>query len=639
MVSEDTLADSFTEFFEQAEPRLRHALVAAAGLEVGVEAAADALVYGWEHWQRVRRMSNPAGYLYRVARSRAKRLRRPRVTLPVPPANPAHLVEPGLHSALVGLSEKQRVAVILVHSLGWTHREVAELLGGVDRDGADPCRSGAEASAAVAGRGAMSTDLLEQLRAYGDHYRASVPRVELEQVTQPVYRPSPPVTAGRSRWRWLAALAAAGLVLVVIGAVALLSPRGGEGVPVLEEPPVVIHEPGESISEGLPDGRATRLASLAADGEVWALTAVREGVEVLSRFDGVAWTSYPEIPVTHVAYIGERIRTSPTGDIWVVSQDESYSDDPANPDPWFRLSHFDGSAWSVHELGHLPLLGSFEVSPDGSVWFGTWVGVARFDGQRLEEWRFVTGEVASCCGVKWVAFAPDGTVWTQGDKGVSRFDGDDWTHYTPDDGLASSHVHSPVQFAANGTVWASGREGVSVFDGSTWEAYTSAEGLDADVEAWRVILTPDGVAWAVAQESLPFASWDPTTARGLYRFDGATWQPLTETAPPPLWKIAFDDDGIAWALTQVGVVSFDGSAWNVHDPGVGVVEGYELSPKDGSAWAYGRGGVARFDGQSWHPLADEDGQAFDLVKDLIFSPDGHAWLTTGAHVTRLAPAG
>jgi RNA polymerase sigma factor (sigma-70 family) len=38
-------------------------------------------------------------------------------------------IEPGLPKALGALSEHQRVAVVLAHGFGWTHREVAELLG------------------------------------------------------------------------------------------------------------------------------------------------------------------------------------------------------------------------------------------------------------------------------------------------------------------------------------------------------------------------------------------------------------------------------------------------------------------------------------------------------------------------------
>ena len=44
-------------------------------------------------------------------------------------SNPAPWVEPGLPKALARLSERQRVVIILVHSLGWTFAETAELLG------------------------------------------------------------------------------------------------------------------------------------------------------------------------------------------------------------------------------------------------------------------------------------------------------------------------------------------------------------------------------------------------------------------------------------------------------------------------------------------------------------------------------
>ena len=125
----DTLEDTFTEFFERTEPKLRNALVASYGVEVGTEAASDALAHGWEHWDRVRGMENPIGYLFRVGRSRSRRFRR-RPPLPlVAGSNPGPWVEPGLPKALARLSERQRVAIILVHSFGWTYAETAELLG------------------------------------------------------------------------------------------------------------------------------------------------------------------------------------------------------------------------------------------------------------------------------------------------------------------------------------------------------------------------------------------------------------------------------------------------------------------------------------------------------------------------------
>jgi RNA polymerase sigma-70 factor (ECF subfamily) len=121
-------AESFTAFVAEVEPRLRHALTAAVGRERGREAAAEALAYGWEHWERIRQMENPAGYLYRVGRSRARN-RRLRTRFEAAAAARIPEVEPALLQAVRRLSERQRTAVFLVHGMQWRRSEVADLLG------------------------------------------------------------------------------------------------------------------------------------------------------------------------------------------------------------------------------------------------------------------------------------------------------------------------------------------------------------------------------------------------------------------------------------------------------------------------------------------------------------------------------
>ncbi len=130
MCSEATLEEAFIGFVREVEVRLRRALVAALGVEAGREAAADALTYGWEHWGRVSQMENPAGYLYRVGRSKGRRYLARQVSFPVLASTEDDpLVEPGLYKALSGLSERQRVCVMLVHGYGWKYDEVGDLLG------------------------------------------------------------------------------------------------------------------------------------------------------------------------------------------------------------------------------------------------------------------------------------------------------------------------------------------------------------------------------------------------------------------------------------------------------------------------------------------------------------------------------
>ena len=130
MLPDEIVVDSFTEWVLDAESRLRHALTASFGSQVGKEATIDALSHAWEHWDRIRLKDNPLGYVYGVGRNKARRMASPRrvVLLEVPQQLLPH-VEPGLPAAIARLPEKQRIVVGLVYGHEWTMSEVAELLG------------------------------------------------------------------------------------------------------------------------------------------------------------------------------------------------------------------------------------------------------------------------------------------------------------------------------------------------------------------------------------------------------------------------------------------------------------------------------------------------------------------------------
>lgn len=130
MLPDRTRVDGFDQFVETNESRLRHALTASLGFEAGKDAAAEALAYGWEHWDKVSVMANPVGYLYTVGRSKGRRLLSwTRPVFPSIPEDRTPWFEPGLPAALAGLPEKERTVVLLLHGYGWHMTEVAETLG------------------------------------------------------------------------------------------------------------------------------------------------------------------------------------------------------------------------------------------------------------------------------------------------------------------------------------------------------------------------------------------------------------------------------------------------------------------------------------------------------------------------------
>jgi RNA polymerase sigma factor (sigma-70 family) len=127
----DERSAEFTAFAGDAGERLRRVLVAGYGVEAGNDVCADALAYAWEHWDRVRGLDNPVGYLYRVARSahrRHRRWRRRPPSFPIEHTRHPEALDPELGSALGRLTRHQRSCVVLVHVYDWTYQQAADAL-------------------------------------------------------------------------------------------------------------------------------------------------------------------------------------------------------------------------------------------------------------------------------------------------------------------------------------------------------------------------------------------------------------------------------------------------------------------------------------------------------------------------------
>lgn len=120
------------EFVASVRPDLERALVARFGLHDGMEAAAVAVDYASREWSRLAVMDNPAGYLYRVGQSSARRIHargrrlQPMVAAPVTVDHP---VDIDLQRALMRMRPDQRVAVVLVHAHGHSYANAAAVMG------------------------------------------------------------------------------------------------------------------------------------------------------------------------------------------------------------------------------------------------------------------------------------------------------------------------------------------------------------------------------------------------------------------------------------------------------------------------------------------------------------------------------
>ena len=120
-------AVAFDAFVLQVEPVLRAALVARHGRDRGAMAAAEALSWAWERWDRVREIEAPVPYLVKVGTSRTRmRLLFPRIERVISQSEPEF--EPGLDAALRSLSDRQRSCVVLIAGFEMSFGETAQIL-------------------------------------------------------------------------------------------------------------------------------------------------------------------------------------------------------------------------------------------------------------------------------------------------------------------------------------------------------------------------------------------------------------------------------------------------------------------------------------------------------------------------------
>jgi RNA polymerase sigma factor (sigma-70 family) len=128
----------FAAFYTVHRVRLFRALVVVTrDVHAAEEVAQDAFVKVWERWDRVRRMEDPGGYLYRTALNgwfqvhrRAVRAAK-RVVAPGGRVDPLEVVEDrdDLARRLLELPARQRAALVLTEYLGYDSAAAGRALG------------------------------------------------------------------------------------------------------------------------------------------------------------------------------------------------------------------------------------------------------------------------------------------------------------------------------------------------------------------------------------------------------------------------------------------------------------------------------------------------------------------------------
>lgn len=371
------------------------------------------------------------------------------------------------------------------------------------------------------------------------------------------------------------------------------------------------------------------------------------GFNGLSRFDGTSWNTFTELNSGLSSGFVDAVLIDDDGVAWVGSpaglqQFDGRDWQSVAPISATCATNVDGGLWFgrfdgliEYEDGDFLALntgqladssvGAVALEPDGEVWFGTRLGLHRFDGETWERFDTLNSGLTNS-DVRALARDSQGALWvgTWGGAGVHRYQGGVWTAFPSGQ---CCHNVSSIAVAADGDVWVgSWFGGLSRYQNGTWTTFSAGAGLPS-VVIWDIATGGNGEVWV-------------GTPQGAARWNGFSWTHFNTASGLPhnnVRAVGVAPNGDVWFATNGGVARWTGDEWTTWP--LGVTEFRDLGfDADGNVWvAKWGGGVARYDGVAWESFGFDDGLTNDRVNAIAVEPSGSVWFGTDIGAARFDP--
>ena len=531
------------------------------------------------------------------------------------------------------------------------------------------------------------TDVIRQLRSYGEQLEAGIVSLEVDEVrTQHVGagpvrplldRPSPSRVP-----RWVTVVVAAGAVLV-IGLLVLIGLRERADKPVVDQPTVTTIDSAPTTSPSTPANTGVPLTPSGV--EVLAYGSEFFG-SVVSDASGVIWGQGPAGVLRYDPSIQETRRWTIADDAWFgpgVFADVATAREGG---VWLYGSlvvHFDGTTFT--QVIEAPGMGDVQAlaeASDGKLWAAVnGAGLLYWNGSAWVESPVTPGAdsliAVDDLGGVWVTKA---TLQRASDDwhffALVHYDGLDWVGYEMSDlgaGLSAANVSAIDALAIDpeGDPWLAmaprGGQGPRLFNlhSGIWTTHTPP-GLTTNLNPVSVVNASDGTVWASFVDDydgdLRVAAYDGDTwttygpAAGLYasgwviadlattpdgvflgrgsellELVGDVWVrvlPGPESSPPGyldvLVPLSTDE---SWGADWTTVWHFRDGLSEAHSPATGLpVDGIHdlaLGPDD-TVWVAAETGTALFEESTWSLI---DTGPSSMVEA---GPDGSMWVAAGS---------
>jgi len=333
-------------------------------------------------------------------------------------------------------------------------------------------------------------------------------------------------------------------------------------------------------------------------------------------------------------------------------------------DPPLQISQYAHTSWTNREGADLGVVFAMAQTPDGYLWIAGSFGLFRFDGVRFVPWKPPNGESLPSSPYSLLA-SRDGTLWIGTYRGLASWNGREFTRQHPD--VGSDFVTSLLE-GHDGTVWAGvlakrGRlcafrnkqvrcsEPEGGFGEFVWSLAEDRAGnlwVGAESGVWRWSQTPQRYPMPGLRmgDLITTASGDilagvmggglrqvagdhlvPYSFRRAGRRDGRIADRDVKSN-----KLLRDRDGGLWIGTQsLGLIHVKDDQADMFTRAEGLSGNISCSlfeDREGNVWYGSHKGLDRFRKLSVSTLSAKQGLPDELTRSIVATRDGSMWVGT-----------
>jgi diguanylate cyclase (GGDEF)-like protein len=331
------------------------------------------------------------------------------------------------------------------------------------------------------------------------------------------------------------------------------------------------------------------------------------------------------------------------------------------------LATYSREVWTTRDgLPHNQVNGIAQT-PEGYLWFATWEGVVRYNGQEFRSFGRQNVPQIRDNGIRSVSVGPSGALVIATSRGgASVLRGEEWTTYGIAEGLAQDELAAAIE-DHGGRLWvATESRGVTRLDAGQATHFGVDQGLPSN-DTFALLEDGAGAVWVA-------------TGDGIARIEGERVQAFSTEAGLPegsVFSLAMDDDGDLYLGTEKGVyvgkagrfapvladfpaeaipslqIDAQGSLWigtvnrglmRLGDRGLETFDAAAGLPnnrvaslfadREGSLWVGTNAGLLRFADTPFITLDTHHGLSDDYVRALLQGRDGSIWIGTSRGLDR-----